>query len=82
MRPQVPKQRRRGAFTNQTCMLGVRQNTMLAPCYTPLKLKKTFSQPMNINCLAVLISHIDHLGEATNRGARFEEVRREDSGYE
>ena len=36
----------------------------------------------NINCLAVLISHIDHLGEATNRGARFEEVRREDSGYE
>lgn len=33
-----------------------------------------------MNYLAALINHIYHLGEDTNVGARFEEVRREDAG--
>lgn len=33
-----------------------------------------------MNYLAALINHIYDLGEATNVGTRFEEVRREDPG--
>lgn len=39
-------------------------------------------KPISINYLFAFINHNDHLGEATNLDARFEEVRRKGCGYE
>lgn len=84
VKPQVRKCRKWSTFRQSN--LHAVEGGKILPSIKMLSFRSNwrtfFKKPISINYLSAFINHNDHLGEATNLGARFEEVRRKGCGYE